>query len=427
MKLIRQANVTYSERRNHFTKLVLCAVLLALVGCGESATHDDHQDDAHTAHVDKDVMGQHGGRLLTDAGFSVEVSIFEAGVPPEFRIWVMADGQPIDPSEVDLSIALKRLGGITDQIGFVAEGDYLRGDTVVYEPHSFEVEVTAQYKAVRHRWSYDSFEGRTNISAELALASGIETEAAGPATIRDYAIVYGRVVSNPENVSHVVARFDGVIQSVNASIGTQVRKGQILATVEANNSLNSYDINSPIAGTVVERHANVGESTRERSLFTVIDTSTVWAELAVFPSDRPRIQVGAPVKVRTAIGEMEAEGVIGLLSPVAGENQSVTARVLLENPDGLLTAGMYLTAEIEVAEIEVPLAVRRSGLQPFRDFTVVFAQFGDAYEVRMLELGRQDEEWVEVVGGLQPNTHYVTSNSYVLKADVEKSGASHDH
>ena len=173
---------------------------------------------------------------------------------------------------------------------------------MVYEPHSFEVEVTAQYKGVRHRWSYDSFEGRTNISAELAQASGIETEAAGPATIRDYAIVYGRVVSNPENVSHVVARFDGVIQSVNASIGTQVRKGQILATVEANNSLNSYDINSPIAGTVVERHANVGESTRERSLFTVIDTSTVWAELAVFPSDRPRIQVGAPVKVRTAIG-----------------------------------------------------------------------------------------------------------------------------
>ncbi len=45
----------------------------------------------------------------------------------------------------------------------------------------------------------------------------------------------------------------------------------------------------------------------------------------------------------------------------------------------------------------------------------------------MLELGRQSDEWVEVLGGLNPGTTYVTENSYILKADVEKSGASHDH
>ena len=88
---------------------------------------------------------------------------------------------------------------------------------------------------------------------------------------------------------------------------------------------------------------------------------------------------------------------------------------------------MYLTGEIEVARYEVPLAVKRSGLQPFRDFTVVFAQFGEEYEVRMLELGRQDEVWVEVLSGLKVGTPYVTENSYVIKADIEKSGASHDH
>jgi cobalt-zinc-cadmium efflux system membrane fusion protein len=45
----------------------------------------------------------------------------------------------------------------------------------------------------------------------------------------------------------------------------------------------------------------------------------------------------------------------------------------------------------------------------------------------MLELGRQAGEWAEVLGGLEPGTVYVTENSYVLKADIEKSGASHDH
>ncbi len=49
------------------------------------------------------------------------------------------------------------------------------------------------------------------------------------------------------------------------------------------------------------------------------------------------------------------------------------------------------------------------------------------YEVRMLDLGRADEEWVEVLGGLKVGTEYVTENSYLIKADIEKSGASHDH
>jgi cobalt-zinc-cadmium efflux system membrane fusion protein len=71
--------------------------------------------------------------------------------------------------------------------------------------------------------------------------------------------------------------------------------------------------------------------------------------------------------------------------------------------------------------------VKRKGLQSFRDFTVVYAQIGNEYEVRMLDLGRQSGEWIEVLGGLDPGTRYVTTNSYLIKADIEKSGASHDH
>ena len=72
------------------------------------------------------------------------------------------------------------------------------------------------------------------------------------------------------------------------------------------------------------------------------------------------MKVGASVMVRTAIGDISIDGEIALLSPVAGANQSVTARVRLDNTNGLLAAGMYLTGEIEVAQYEVPLAVKRS-------------------------------------------------------------------
>ena len=66
-------------------------------------------------------------------------------------------------------------------------------------------------------------------------------------------------------------------------------------------------------------------------------------------------------------------------------------------------------------------------MQSFRDFTVVFAQVGTTYEVRMLELGRTDGEMIEVLGGLDVGERYVTANSFLVKADAMKSGASHDH
>ena len=88
---------------------------------------------------------------------------------------------------------------------------------------------------------------------------------------------------------------------------------------------------------------------------------------------------------------------------------------------------MSVKGEVLVNSKEVPLSVKNSALQHFRDFTVVFAKYGETYEVRMLELGVSDNKNVEVLSGLKPGTEYVTENSFLIKADIEKSGAGHDH
>jgi len=162
-------------------------------------------------------------------------------------------------------------------------------------------------------------------------------------------------------------------------------------------------------------------------LFTISDTTSVWADLSVFPADLARIDVGYPVRIHTPLSDTPFEGTIARILPDTTANQAVTARVVLDNAEGLLRAGTWIEAKIKIDEHDVPLAVKRIGLQAFRDFTVVYAQIGDELEVRMLEMGRQSEEWVEILGGLEPGTRYVTENSYILKADVEKDGASHDH
>jgi len=411
-----------------FSRVIwMITVVLLLSACGnenhntQHAMHDDHNTEVK---VEK---GPHGGRLLHSDDFSLELSIFETGVPPEFRAWATDNGQLLSPDEVDLNIKLIRLGGKVDDINFKPQGDAMRGDTVIYEPHSFVVNINVIHNGKTYHWEYDNFEGRTKIEPKVAEALSVETSIAKPGTIKEIVSVYGKISSNTERVRKVSARFDGLIKSIKPSIGDTVQKGQVLARIESNESLKSYNIKAPISGVITQRNANSGEQTNGRNLFTIMDTSSVWANLSLFPADRKRISIGAPVKITTTINGQSFSGVIDRINVMTETNQSIGARVVLDNKDGSLFPGTFVSADIEIANHVVDLVVKRDGLQAFRDFTVVYAKIGDEYEVRMLELGRQDNTWIEVLGGLEPNTRYVSANSYVIKADIEKSGASHDH
>jgi len=407
---------------------IICLSVLLVACSGGNSERDSATKVGHGVEAEPEPeKGPHRGRLLKDGDFTLELSIFETGVPPEFRVRVTEKDQPVKPDDVDLTVKLIRLGDRVDTMGFKPQDDFLRGDTVIYEPHSFVVSIEAAYNGKTHHWQYDNFEGRTKIGAEVAEAFGLETLIAGPVVLQETVTLYGRIMTNTERVREVSARFDGVIQSVSPSIGDTVQKGQPLAKIESNESLKSYTIKAPISGVITQRDANPGEQTGGRQLFTITDTSSVWVDLSVFPADRARVIAGAPVTITAATGGQPVNSTINRVNVQAEADQSVTARVVLDNTDGRFLPGTYVTAEVTVGNHPVPLAVKRTGLQAFRDFTVVYAQIGDEYEVRMLDLGRQDREWIEVLGGLDPGTRYVSENSYLVKADIEKSGASHDH
>ena len=365
--------------------------------------------------------------MLRDGDFAVELTIFETGVPPEFRIWITDDDQPVAPEEVDLGIQLTRLGGVVDDIQFRAEGDYLRGDTVIYEPHSFIVSVTATYEGSTYSWEYDNFEGRTRIADNIAEAMGIATETAGSATLHQTIRVYGKLLLPPEARQNIQARFDGEIQEMQVSLGDEVSQGQVLATIESNESLQTYEIFASMDGIVTQQFATSGEQTSGRTLLEITSSETLLAELAVYPEDRQKVALGAPVTL--SVNGLE-DPLTATISGSRADLRSDQAKLFLaevSNADGLLSEGSFIAGDIEVETFTVPLAVKRNGLQSFRDFTVVYAKVGDEYEVRMLDLGREAGPWVEVLGGLDPGTEYVTENSYIIKADIEKSGASHDH
>lgn len=376
---------------------------------------------------DETPKGPHGGRLLSEGDFAVEVTVFERGVPPEFRVYAYRDGQAVDPGEVDLSIELGRLDGRTDRYDFTAEANYLRGQGEVGEPHSFDVSVIADYQGNTYQWHYDNYEGRTQISASMARASNIETGVSGPRLIRESLVLTGHVQTDPNRLSQVRARFPGVVHSVKKELGETVKAGDVLATVQSNESLQTYTLKAPIDGLIIRRDIQVGEATGSTPLFVIADLSRVWVEFDVFGQNLNRVSQGQPVAVET-LDNRPVQGTISWISPLAAHaSQSVNARVELANDTLQFRPGQFVRGRVTVGEHPVAVAVERSALQTFRDFDVVYARYGDTYEVRMLTLGKRDEHWIEVVDGLEAGVEYVTGNSYLIKADVEKSGAAHDH
>jgi cobalt-zinc-cadmium efflux system membrane fusion protein len=407
--------------------LVAAALLLEACGANEHA-HVNGPAGDHGPTAAEFERGPHRGRLLRDGDFALEVTIFETGVPPQFHLYAYRNDEALPAQDVSATIELSRLGGKVDRFEFTPDGDHLVGNGTVVEPHSFDVTVTARHGDREHRWTYESHEGRTSMPAAVAEAAGVTIETVGPAVIRNNTRLMGRVVLNGDRFAEVKARFPGPVQSVHANLGDTVRSGQTLAVVENRDSLRSYSVTAPIDGVVLARHTNVGDVAGDEPLFEIADLSELWLELHAFGEDAARLRTGQVVRLEAAPGGKVVETTLQRVLPLASAtSQTVVARALLPNSLGEWRPGMAVNAQVTLAERQVPLAVKTAGLQRFRDFTVVFAQVGDTYEVRMLELGERDGEWVEVLGGIDPGTPYVVEQSFLIKADIEKSGASHDH
>jgi cobalt-zinc-cadmium efflux system membrane fusion protein len=408
--------------------LLLAALLIA--GCGDREDHaqDEHGHDEHGTGEDFE-RGPHGGRLLEHEGFAVEIGIEESGVPPEFRIWLFDDGKPLPPTAANIEVKTTRLDGTATTFRFRPENDYLRADGTVVEPHSFDVVVKAMRPNDEPRdWTYESYEGRTRIAVATAESMGVKVATAGPGVLKEELTLAGTVQADPTRISRVRARYPGIVREVAVEPLSVVARGAVLAQIQSNESLQNYALTAPIAGTIVEHRAQIGEATGDEPLFTIIDVTKVWVELDVFQGELGRIEAQQSVALLDLDGKQAATGRIGRLAPLAAHgSQSVRARVVIDNASGALRPGQFVSARVTVGETRAPLVVELTALQRFRDFDVVFERIDDTYEVRMLELGRRDARYIEVLDGLKPGAQYVAANSFLIKADIEKSGASHDH
>jgi cobalt-zinc-cadmium efflux system membrane fusion protein len=267
------------------------------------------------------------------------------------------------------------------------------------------------------------------ITADAARAGGVTIQRVGPAVLGETLPLSGRVEITPEGQAEVHARYPGRVVSLTVKLGDRVRRGQVIARVESSESLQTYAVTAPISGIITAKNVNPGQITGNgQPMLMIGDPTRLHAEFYLYPRDAERVRVGQRVEVTSAAGEHRAIGVIEAILPADDAlSQTLVAHVELPAQGGVWRPGLGVQGQVQVGAGEVPLAVQTKALQPFRDFTVVYARVGNTYEVRMLDLGRRTEEWTEVLGGIEPGTEYVVDGAFLIRADIEKSGASHDH
>lgn len=207
---------------------------------------------------------------------------------------------------------------------------------------------------------------------------------------------------------------------------------QKLAAVGATGStgnLNRFELRAPFDGTVVEKHLALGEAVKEdASIFTVSDLRSVWSEFNVAPKDLATVRVGQRVSVSSTAFESKVEGTISYVGALLGEQtRTARARVTLTNPDGAWRPGLFVTVSVFGENQDVPLTVAADAVQTIENQTMVFKAMAGGFEAVPVKVGRSDGRTTEVLSGLKAGDQVASKNTFVLKSELGKASAGHEH
>ncbi len=267
------------------------------------------------------------------------------------------------------------------------------------------------------------------LSDAKVAAAAIELEKAGPGVLHDSLFLNGILQPNQETLVQVTPRFPGVAREILKRIGDRVEKGDLLAKIESNQSLTTYELRAPLAGTVIDRQVSLGEHVGEQKpAFTIADLSTVWVDFSVYRRDLKRVRVGNTVMIDAEDGGPSIEANISYVSPVgSSDTQSALARTVVRNEDLRLRPGLFVTGRVLMAAKPAGIVIKSSALQTVENRTVVFVRVGNKFEARDVEVGGRDAEHVEITFGLLEGDVYAAKNSFIIKAELAKGTAAHDH
>ena len=275
-------------------------------------------------------------------------------------------------------------------------------------------------------------EGGLELSEAIIKKLGIQIQAAESGTVARTSVFPAEIKLNRDRAAAVSPRYPSIVRQVFAEIGDQVKKGDVLASLENRETMAVYTVSAPLDGVIISKNLAAGEAADEdKVLYQVADLSSVWADISIFPQYQHLVRKGAEVQFVAHDGHT-ASGTIQYISPIMShETRTFTARCVLEGAPADFTPGVFVRARMVVEQVDAAVVVPRDAVQMLEGFPVVFVPDEHGFQPLEIRTGLSDGKQVQVLSGLMPGDEYVAAGAFSLKAQMVTSGmdphAGHGH
>ena len=306
--------------------------------------------------------GPHGGQKFSEGEFGLELLLTEEGGEPRFKAWLYDKDKPLPPSGTGVTISLTRPGGEQQELKLAPTGDALTSQQPVPEPHVFEATVEVQTPKEPYLFTFSQQEGKVNMTDAQIKSAGVTLDASAPSTIRSALLFPGEIRFNEDRTAHIVPRVTGVVDSVSANLGQQVKKGQVLAVIsstavsETRAELQSAQKRRELAKTTYEREKKLFEEkiSPEQDVLQARQALSE-AEIAVANANQKLMTLGA-AGTSTSLGRFELrapfDGMVVEKHIALGESVREDANVFTVSDLSTVWAEMSVAAR-DLAQVRV--------------------------------------------------------------------------
>lgn len=219
------------------------------------------------------------------------------------------------------------------------------------------------------------------------------------------------------NAISATARVTVAVQSLEAARAQIALVEAQMANIDL--QLNRTEVKAPVAGEITARNARVGSiaSAAGEPMFTIIRDNALEVLADVAEADVMRLASGQTANLRLVGSSTPLKGTVRLVEPTIGTTTRLgRARIAVDDASSV-RAGMYVEAEILVAQTEV-IAIPVTAVGSGPDGTSVMKVTDDLVQQVVVETGIRDGGLVEIRSGLSAGDVVVTkAGAFVRNGD----------
>lgn len=275
-------------------------------------------------------------------------------------------------------------------------------------------------------------ESIVKLTAQDIIDFGIKMAKASLSKLKSNLIFPGEIEYNENKLIHVNTSYRGIAKKVNFSIGEKIKKGQVLAVLQSTATLENIYLRSPLSGVIIARHISIGEViSEETNAFTIANLDNLWVHLSIYQKDLSKIKIGQEVHVAENSFLLDKEfstGKIFYISPGIDENtRNAIAKIKISNSS--FRPGMFIMGRIHIGSEPLAINIPKSSLQNIDGKKVVFVKDQNdlTFKAREVKLGKENQNLIEILNGINKEDIFVTEGSFILKAQLEKASFGHGH